>query len=166
MNGNLYCLLAKFFKWRTKVISVELSVKNPAESKIKRILSNIFLPFANVIYCNSKTQTDYLTRKAGLNHKVFTVWNGYKISEFPFKYKKFSGLKNICIIGRVAYPKNGLLLLNALDLYYKKYQRLPKVRWFGRFDTDIRSVKMQEEMNQFLSLRGYLQKFWDFSSKN
>ncbi len=165
MNGNLYCLLAKFFKWRTKVISVELSVTNPAESKIKRILSNIFLPFANTIYCNSKTQTKYLAGKLGLRHKVFTVWNGYNIKDFPFKYKKLSRLKNICIIGRVAYPKNGLLLLNALDLYYKKYQTLPKVRWVGRFDTDPKSVKMQNQMNQFINSRKYLQKCWDWSGE-
>ena len=165
MNGNIYCLMARFFMWRTKVISVELSVTNPAESKIKRILSNFFLPFASTIYCNSKTQTKYLTEKLGLKHKVFTVWNGYNIQDFPFKYKKFRGLKTICIIGRVAYPKNGLLLLNALDLYYKKYQTLPKVRWVGRFDTDPRSVKMQNEMNQFISSRIYLQKCWDWSGE-
>ena len=165
MNGNIYSLLAKFFMWRTKVISIELSVTNPAESKIKRLLSNFFLPFAKIIYCNSKTQTKYLTRKIGLRNKVFTVWNGYNIDDFPFKYKKFCGLKTISIIGRVAYPKNGLLLLNALDLYYKKYQSLPKVRWFGRFDTDVRSVKMQKEMNQYLSSRTYLQKCWDWSGE-
>ena len=165
MNANIYSLLARLFMWRTKVICVELSVTNPAESKIKRILSNFFLPFADLIYCNSNTQTRYLTRKIGLKHKVFTVWNGYSVDEFPFKYKKFSGLKTISVIGRVAYPKNGLLLLKALDLYYKKYQSLPKVRWVGRFDTDPRSVKMQKEMNQFISSRRYLQKCWDWSGE-
>ena len=57
-----------------------------AESKIKRILKHL-LPFANIVYCNSKTQTDYLTRKAGLNIKFLKFGMATKSVSFLLNIK-------------------------------------------------------------------------------
>mgnify|MGYP004121200127 CR=1 FL=1 len=110
---------------------------NSTEPAIKRLLANRLLILANAVFCNSKTQTEFLRKKFGLRDKVFTVWNGYHIDEFPFKYKNFNGVNCISIIGRVAFPKNGFVLLQALDIYYGKYKRLPKVRWWDHFGHDF-----------------------------
>jgi glycosyltransferase involved in cell wall biosynthesis len=86
-----------------------------------------------------------------LSHKIHPVWNGFNIKPFEYvqKVDKNNDLK-LLVVGRIAYPKNGVNLLRALSLFYERNGVVPNIDWAGRRDDDKRSIEMQRQMDQFL----------------
>ena len=91
----------------------------------------------------------------GRFNKTKVIWNGFDTKSIKFNptTNKSKGINKILLVGRVAYPKNGLNFLKALSLFKHRNGWLPKVTWVGRRDNDIRSskdymsIKMQKEMD-------------------
>ena len=64
------------------------------------------------------------------------------------------------VVGRIAYPKNGMSLLKAISLFYERNRWIPEIHWVGRSDNDSRSKKMKDEMDIFLSVHPKIKKKW------
>jgi len=134
-STNIYCILGKlFFNWKAKIICNEVSISNILESKFKRLITNISYIFATHIVCNTNAQRNYLKEYFFLKNKTSTIYNGCDKIPFKKRFEKEVQNKKLIIIGRIAYPKNGIRLLLALKLFYKKHKFLPKVEWAGRVD--------------------------------
>ena len=134
-SSNIYCAITRaLFCWSNILICEEVSITNILESKFKRIITNLSYLNCNHIVCNSHTQAKYLKRFWFLNLKVSTIFNG--CNEMTFKPREHKNIKSkiLLVVGRVAYPKNGLRLLKALQLFYEKHSFLPTIKWAGRID--------------------------------
>lgn len=149
-TANIYCSTTTLLHSRIKHIACEMSITNETEGFVKRTLTNISNYLSTHVICNSFTQANYIKSFPGMNGKVSTVWNGCEKIVFQKKETPKESGHSMIIVGRIAYPKNGLRLLKALDIFYKKNKYLPNIAWAGRDDESLRSRKMKSEMLDFL----------------
>lgn len=150
-TANIYCSMAGIFAPGKCHISCERSVINVTESKGRRFLANLANWMSSHVVCNSHTQAAYVTSLPGMRRKVFTIWNGCKDLSFTPRPAVDPHAHSIIVVGRIAYPKNGMRLLQALDIFHKKNGFLPRVSWAGRDDnSDPRSIETKRQMMEFL----------------
>lgn len=150
-SSSIYVFLSKILLKRKTHISCEVSVLNKAESKLKRFFLNFTYIFIDHIICNSYTQTKFISKNIILRNKASTIWNGCQNMNFVIRKKNRNSQLNFIIVGRVAYPKNGLRLLKSLKIFYKDYNFLPNIKWIGRRDySDKFNLKINQEMDRFL----------------
>lgn len=149
-TANIYCSIAGLVSRRARHISCEMSVVNEAESKIRRILANLANFGSHHVVCNSFTQANYIRALPGMAKKVSTVWNGCADFHFAVRPLRDPCSLSLVIIGRVAYPKNGVRLLQALQIFFERNRYVPYVTWVGRDDADERSQAMKQQMLDFL----------------
>lgn len=160
--ANIYCFIAARFNRKLKHISCEMSITNEAETKIRRFLANLANYFSSHVICNSITQSEYIEALPGMKKKVSAIWNGYII--LPFKKNKIHAsleLKLI-VVGRVAYPKNGVRLLKALQIFYDRNKFVPNVSWAGRDDISDKDKSMKQQMVDFLKLNPDINEKFEF----
>ena len=151
-TGNIYCLLSRlFFNFDNKIICNEVSIKSRHEKISKRIITNILYSQADHIVCNTVHQAKNLRRFPFLRNKVSTIYNGSEEKRFVYRVKKGFREKVFIIVGRIAYPKNGLMILKALKLFYKRNDFLPQIQWAGRIDNStFEDLKLFNDMQLFL----------------
>ena len=163
-SSNIYCSITRaLFCWSNILICEEVSITNILESKFKRIITNFSYLNCNHIVCNSHTQSNYLKSIWFLTSKVSTIFNG--CHEIPFKPRENKPIKSksLLVVGRVAYPKNGLRLLKALQLFYEKHDFLPIVKWAGRIDNSrSKNNKTLDSMFDYLQSHIFLKKNFHF----
>lgn len=148
---SIYASISKFGIKHGKLLVFELSSSNAPVSKFKKLLFYLSCLLSNLVITNSVTETNLMKKKIGLKNKVSTIWNGYNIESMKVNYSSNSqNIKQLLIVGRIAYPKNGVNLLKGLKIFYDNNNWLPEVIWAGREDLDNRSLKMQKEMKIFL----------------
>jgi len=148
---SIYAAFAKLGIKKGKLIVCEESSSNAPVHIFKKILFYLSALIANSVVANSVNETKLLKRWFGLSNKVHTIWNGFKIPKKSVSQNIVENeLSNLLVVARVAYPKNGVNLLKALSVFYSRHGWVPKVDWAGRRDGDIRSLEMQENMDQYL----------------
>jgi len=149
--ANIYCALVRILGSRTSHISCEMSTTNEIETKTRRFLANLANLCSNHVVCNSLTQADYVKDLPGMTNKVSTIWNGYNIYPSAKQPRKDSSLLSLIVVGRIAYPKNGVRLLRALKLFNERNGYVPRLSWAGRDDSGQKDKLMKEQMIDFLS---------------
>jgi|MDTG01.5.fsa_nt_gb glycosyltransferase involved in cell wall biosynthesis len=147
--SNIYCALASLLGKKPKHIACEMSIVNESESKIRRILANFANFSSSHVICNSITQAEYIRSLPGMKKKVSAIWNGCEtVSE------KRRNSRNQClsliIVGRVAYPKNGVRFLEAIRIFYERNGFAPNISWAGRDDSAKKDKLMKLQMIDFL----------------
>lgn len=149
-TANVYCALTKMLSYRACHIACEMSVVNETESAPRRFVANLANYQSRHVICNSYAQADYIRGLPGMANKVSAIWNG--CSDLPFAAKPSQDARSMSmiVVGRVAYPKNGVRLLQALQIFYGRNGFLPQVNWVGRDDTDERARLMKQQMLDFL----------------
>lgn len=150
-TANVYAALAKVMVPNCRLIVSQRTSSVAVTSKVRKWISCFAYYCGSTVTTNSQTETDVL-RKAlpRLAGKIHTVWNGYDFDEFELERSRNIGVRKLLVVGRVAYMKNGLRLLQALDLFQRRNGWLPYVQWAGRRETSAHSYKIQMEMDQFL----------------
>ena len=117
---------------------------------------------------NSFHEKELVKKLPGRYKKTKVICNGFNIDSMKFKPKKFSNikeLKKILVIGRVAYPKNGLNFLKSLSRLNHAMDGY-EITWIGRKDTNKRSskdhlsIKMQNDMDLFLDKNKQIKQKW------
>ena len=150
---SIYSCISKIGISNLKHISFELSSSTAPVSYFKRILFYISCLLSDKVVTNSITETKLMSQKLFLSNKAVTIWNGYDLESMKFNVHSYGqNIKQLLIVGRIAYPKNGLNLLKGLKSFYDRNGWLPEVIWAGREDLDERSKKMQYEMKSFLKM--------------
>lgn len=147
---SIYAALAMLGLSKPLVVCEESSSNAPV-SFFKKLAFYLASLSATSVVANSFSETKNIKKLPGLSKKAHTILNGIRIPRFldgnPIVKNQYMEL---LVVGRIAYPKNGVNFLKALSLFHKRNGWTPIVRWAGRKDTDKRSVKMQEEMNDYL----------------
>ena len=159
-TANIYCAMAKIFAPRTQVFCCEFSITNVWTNKKKRFIANIANVFASKIICNSITQKGYLSSFFTLREKTIVAWNGYDLANFEKRDYVPEKFHKLTVIGRIAYPKNGVNFIKGLQCFFEKTGRTLAVEWVGRRDFDRRSVEMYEEMIKLLNRYPALKNSW------
>ena len=128
-SSSIYCCLSRsIFNWNNILICKEVSINNKNENNFKNLIKNYFYILASHIVCNTHKQKRYLSKYKFLRTKISTIFNGCDSKNIKFKKKLFNNSRNktFIVVGRIAFPKNGLRFLKALKLFYKKINSCPK----------------------------------------
>ena len=160
---SIYSAFAKIGIYKGKLAVFELSSSTAPVPKFKRTLFYLASLISNVLVTNSYTETSIMKKKLGLANKSTTIWNGYDLNLMKPTFSSNSGkIKTLLVVGRIAYPKNGLNFLKSLKIFFDKNGWLPEVNWAGREDFDSRSVRMQNKMKQYLDKNTAVNKKFNF----
>tara|TARA_B100000579_G_scaffold230100_1_gene188507 strand:- start:1612 stop:2715 length:1104 start_codon:yes stop_codon:yes gene_type:complete len=160
---SIYSAISKIGISKGKLAVFELSSSIAPVPKYKRILFYLSCLLSDTVITNSHTETKIMQKKLGLAKKSFTIWNGYNVEKMQPKYSTNNGkIKSLLIVGRIAYPKNGVNLLKGLNIFLNKHGWLPNVVWAGREDNDRRSVIMQNNMKEYLLMNPNLSRKFNF----
>jgi glycosyltransferase involved in cell wall biosynthesis len=148
---SIYAALAMFGIKSGKLIVCEESSSLAPVSILRKTFFYFACLKADSVVTNSFNETKLLGRWPGLLKKINTIWNGFEI---PCHENNKNIVQNkvlkLLVVARISYPKNGLNLLRAILLFYKRNGWAPELKWAGRRDNDKRSIKMQKQMDQFL----------------
>ena len=150
-TANVYCAIAGLLSGRVRHISCEMSVVNETESTVRRLMANLANYLSNHVVCNSFAQANYINSLPGMANKASAIWNGCADLPYVLKPARDARSLSLMVVGRVAYPKNGVRLLQALQIFHERNGFLPQVSWAGRDDSDERARLMKREMLEFLA---------------
>ena len=162
---SIYTFLALMGKRKIKFIVCEESSSMAPVTFFKRILFYLTTLYADKVVPNSFHEGELMKKLPGRSGKVYPIWNGYDVIheplDFSLKHHK-ENITELIVIGRVAYPKNGLNLLKGLSMFYERNKWLPNVSWIGRDENEKRSILMKEKMNDYLKRNHELSKHWNW----
>lgn len=151
---SIYSALALIGIRKTLLTVCEESSSLAKVSFIKKLMFYFATLIAKNLVTNSYNEFELIKKLPGRRKKTKVIWNGFNLSLINFvknpNYQK-RGIKKLLVVGRVAYPKNGLNLLKALSIFESRNGWVPEVNWIGRKDLDARSQKdknSQEMINQ------------------
>ena len=168
---SIYAALATIGLKKIKLIVCEESSSNAKIPLLKKYLFYFSTLMADYLIVNSFNEKKLVKKLPGRTNKTKVIWNGFNIKSIKFnikKTKKSAGIKKILVVGRVAYPKNGLNFLKSLSLFESRNGWLPEITWIGRRDEDLRSSKdflsinMQNEMDSFLNENKSIKNKWNW----
>ena len=170
-SPGIYSAFALFWLKKTKLIVCEESSSNASISPIKRYLFYFATLLANFVVTNSFHEFELIKKLPGRSKKTKVIWNGLDLNSIKYRSNinhLEKGISKLLVVGRVAYPKNGINLLKALSLFESRNGWLPEINWIGRRDIDKRSskdqnsVKMNKEMDKYLANNKYLSQKWNW----
>lgn len=170
-SPSIYSAFALLGLKKTKLIVCEESSSNARIPRLKRYLFYFATLVANFVVANSFHESELIKRLPGRTKKTKVIWNGIDLNAIKYRSNinhLEKGISKLLIVGRVAYPKNGVNLLKALSLFKSRNGWLPEINWIGRRDTDKRSskdqnsVKMNKEMDEYLANNKYLSQKWNW----
>ena len=150
-TANIYCSLVKMTFLKAAHIACEFSLVNKKESKFRRLLANLANYLSQHVITNSHTQANYIRTLPGMKKKISTIWSG--VNEYSYMPRTLKNSEKLffVVIGRVAYPKNGLRLLQALNIFNERNKFVPRVIWVGKDDTSSElSILMKQQMVSYL----------------
>jgi glycosyltransferase involved in cell wall biosynthesis len=163
LTANIYVAITSLISGKSKRICVERSVSYNSENKLIRFFANLACLRSHLTICNTYTQANYIRTHFGMTKKVLTIWNG--ITEYDYTHRTFNTTKKLIfvVIARVAYPKNGLRLLQALNIFYERNKFMPSIIWAGRDDISSKlSLLMKQQMISFLNDHPHLKDKFSF----
>ena len=165
---SIYSTLACIGFNKPKLIVCEESSSNARIPLLKKYLFYFSTLIVDYLIVNSFNEKKLIKKLPGRFNKTKVIWNGFDTKSINFNpsTSKSKGINKILVVGRVAYPKNGLNFLKALSLFKHRNGWLPKVTWVGRRDVDKRSskdylsIKMQKDMDFFLEQNKSIKNNW------
>ena len=162
---SFYSSIAKIGIYKGKLVVCELSSSMAPVRVITKVAFFIACILSNKVVANSHNEAKIIDSRFMLSGKTQSIYNGLNVRETDSNTFIQKKEKTILIIARVAYPKNGLNLLKGLLCFYKKNGWSPKIDWFGRFDNDSKSLKMQNQMNDLISKNQILKDKFEFKGE-
>ena len=148
---SVYAALAMIGVNKGKLVVCEESSSNAPVNPLRKFLFYLASLSSHSVVTKTFDEAKLFGRWPGLSHKIHPIWNGFKIP--PFKNIQSISDNNVfklLVVGRIAYPKNGVNLLRGLLLFHERNGWVPEVDWAGRRDNDNRSIEMQKQMDRFL----------------
>ncbi len=151
--ANFYSSIVKLFKPSTHLIVSQRTSSAASLSVVRKWMLCFTCFCASNVTTNSKTETGILRKTfPRLAYKIHTVWNGYEINKFDEIRYQNQEIRKLLVVGRIAYPKNGLNILKGLSVFLSRHGWAPEIHWAGRKEIDKRSLVMQSEMECFIEV--------------
>ena len=131
---NIYVELASVIAKSTKVIVSERSSHLAETMGVQAFLRRALHCFANAVVANSNSHRNWLIRYPWLRKRAKVIYNGYflKVGEEQGD-TQFPEL-NLLVVGRVGPEKNGLRLIEALEIFHRRNGYVPRINWAGKED--------------------------------
>lgn len=149
-SPSIYSAIASIGKKTNLIICEESSSLAPINF-LKKTLFYFSCLVSNSVVANSFSEHNKIKKRIGLNNKTHSIWNGYLINSLQVEEKVFNKkIKTLLVVGRIAYPKNALNLLKGIKIFYNQNGWMPNLIWAGRKESDSKSVKMQNDIDDFL----------------
>ena len=168
---GIYSALALIGIKKKKLIICEESSSLAPVSFLKKLLFYFSTLLADFVVANSFHEAKLMKKLPGRTSKLRSIWNGFELSSITYKKKgnfNKDDKSKLLVVGRVAYPKNGLNFLRALNLFLERNGWIPEINWVGRRDTDKRSMKdkksakIQEEIDSYLESNEAISRKWNW----
>lgn len=162
---NIYALLAgKFLKLRpVPVIVSERFCDLPGVTSTIDWFARQLYRLADQVVSNSYHQTEHLkTNFAWLKDRVCTIYNGYDLEVFrPAPVEPDNHPLKILAIASVSPYKNGMCLVEALNILRQRNGVTPSVDWIGQLVLMGDRLEYLNLMQQSISKYG-LEKQWQW----
>lgn len=130
---NVYSALAKLISPKLKLIVSERSSYHHDKNRFLAFLKRALYIFSDSVVTNSLTQAGWLRRYPWLTRRVVTIYNGFPLPSAPASSQVMPSVKFL-VIGRIGPEKNGLRLVEALELFRAKNGYVPEISWVGKED--------------------------------
>jgi glycosyltransferase involved in cell wall biosynthesis len=133
---NIYVELASIAARPTKVIVSERSSGLAEKKRFVGFMRRVLHSLADAVVANSYSHAAWLTRYPWLTRKVKAIYNGYSLEPEPEAVAEDVQIPelNLLVIGRVGPEKNGIRLVEALDIFHRRHGYVPKISWAGKED--------------------------------
>ncbi len=129
---NVYSVVASIFSPRLKLVVSERSSHHHDKNKYLALGKRLLYGFTDKVVANSKSQAEWLRRYPWLRGKTMAIYNG-----FPMADQAASGEippMSFLVVGRIGPEKNGIRLVEALELFRRKHGYVPDISWAGKED--------------------------------
>ena len=143
---SFYAVLAKIFVPITGLTVCEFSSSHSKGSLLRKLVFYLSTLVANRVICNSIYERKLMSKLPGRFGKLSSIWNGYNLDEFQFNLPGNNSILKLLVVGRIAYPKNGVRLFRGLQIFEQRHGWCPRLLWAGRRDFDKKSAEMYDEM--------------------
>lgn len=130
---NVYVAVASLFASRTRVVVSERSSYHHDKNRFLALGRRFLYCVADRIVANSKAQAAWLRRYPWLRRKTVAIYNGFPLDVFSENEAELPPMRFL-VIGRIGPEKNGIRLVEALELFRKKHGYVPEISWVGRED--------------------------------
>jgi glycosyltransferase involved in cell wall biosynthesis len=159
---SIYSELASIGVKNLKVIVSERNSYIKENSRLKSFFRRLLHSFSDAVVANSFSQGNWIkSNYPWLKRKVYIIYNGYATGSYIVKaLPKFSNRNLMLIgIGRIAYQKNQLNLVYALDIFCRKHKWCPRVNWVGDLVSSAESA-YKDELFRALENMPHVQASW------
>lgn len=158
-SPNIICEISGFPFRKWKLVVGERSASPLILQSFKHRMMRLLHVFANTVVANSQTNIK-LVQKANpflRNRKLKVIYNTLDFERNKplntYQPRK-DGITNIVIAGRIAYPKNLIGLVEALQLLDIENRKLIKIHWYG--ERELQSSKadrIDEAMDKIIKYK-------------
>ncbi len=151
---NAYTILAAHsLKNRPRVIVSERFYDPPEGVNWRQSLPRALYRLADHVTTNSHHQRETLERKLPwLKGRISTIYNGVDLSVFqPLDQALPADPLRLLVVATVTPYKNGLCLIQALDILAKSYQLFPCVNWVGEHVMAAEWGSYSQQMQQAIA---------------
>ena len=131
---NIYVELASIAARPTKVIVSERSSGLADKNRFAAFMRRVLHSLADAVVANSNSHAAWLRRYPWLTRKVTAIYNGYSLEPEAFAEDVQVPELSLLVIGRVGPEKNGIRLVEALDIFHRRHGYVPKISWAGKED--------------------------------
>lgn len=133
-SPNIYVELASIAARSTKVIVSERSSSLAEKKRFAAFMRRVLHSLADAVVANSNSHAAWLTRYPWLARKVKAIYNGYSLEPEAVAEDVQVPELSLLVIGRVGPEKNGIRLVEALNIFYRRHGYVPKISWAGKED--------------------------------
>jgi glycosyltransferase involved in cell wall biosynthesis len=164
-SSNVYAALGVLLSRRAvRLIVSERTSYLAGEGRISAFIRRVLYIRATWVVANSHSQADHLRTYSWLRGRVTAILNGYNLWPLTNRGTGPTGRAlRLLVLGRVGAPeKNGLRLLQALQLFRERHGYVPAVAWAGRQEPSPRALAIRSDMDRFLGDHPEIHGHWEW----
>jgi glycosyltransferase involved in cell wall biosynthesis len=150
---NFYiALVKKITNTKSIFITSERFKTNFEKKNISLLLKKFAHKHADFIICNSEHEkNNWITNYPKISNKITCIYNGVDSTQFFPKSNTAVDAFKLIVIASVAYYKNGMTVLKALEILQKQYNITPVITWMGQQVTHLKAyAECLLEMKEFI----------------
>lgn len=124
----------------------------PNESNLLERMTRQLYRFASYVVTNSNHQRmNLLGKYSWLKNKISTIYNGYDLEDFkPAAEDPNNQPLSLLVIASVSPYKNGICLIEALNILHKRDGIQPRVDWIGQLVLHGERLSYLNEMKKLI----------------
>lgn len=156
---SVYAIFAKLLSPSCRLIVSERSSHYHDRNRFLALVRRMLYVVADEVVANSSTQAEWLRRYSWLKRKTHVIYNGYPMPALSAQDFDVPPLR-VLVVGRVGPEKNGLRIIQALEILFRRKGYIPELSWVGREDDRAEGKKYVDEMKKLLEAHPLVARSW------